>query len=38
MFAGFNLEIDKHFFESQQKSFHEYQKSGKNISEHNVTG
>lgn len=29
MFAGFNLEIDKQFFDSQQKSFHEYQKIGK---------
>jgi len=29
MFAGFNLEIDKHFFESQQKSFQEYQKIGE---------
>ena len=29
MFAGFNLEIDKQFFESQRKSFHEYQKIGK---------
>lgn len=29
MFAGFNLEIDKHFFGSQQKSFNEYQKIGE---------
>lgn len=29
MFAGFNLEINKHFFESKQKSFQEYQKIGE---------
>lgn len=29
MFAGFNLEIDEQFFDSQQKSFHEYKKIGK---------
>ena len=29
MFAGFNLEIDQHFFESQQKSFQEYQTIGE---------
>ena len=29
MFAGFNLKIDEHFFESQQKSFEEYQKIGE---------
>ena len=29
MFAGFNLEIDEQFFNSQQKSFYEYQKIGK---------
>lgn len=29
MFAGFNLKIDEQFFDSQQKSFHEYQKIGK---------
>lgn len=29
MFAGFNLEIDEQFFDSQQKSFYEYQKIGK---------
>ena len=29
MFAGFKLEINKHFFESKQKSFQEYQKIGE---------
>lgn len=29
MFVGFNLEINKHFFESKQKSFQEYQKIGE---------
>lgn len=29
MFAGFNLKIDEQFFDSQQKSFYEYQKIGK---------
>lgn len=29
MFAGFNLEINEQFFDSQQKSFQEYQEIGK---------
>ena len=29
MFAGFNLEINEHFFDSQEKTFSEYQKIGK---------
>lgn len=29
MFAGFNLEINEQFFDSQQKSFQECQEIGK---------